>query len=409
MINLTPTEAIHYLLSYQNINTKSPYTKDEEIQDFIRKVGCIQYDPLSRIAKNADLVLNNRVKNYKEKRLDKLLYKDRVLFDGWDKNMSIMALDDWKQFNWSRDKYKSHYKDRAKQWEEAANQIFHYLEKHEYLCSSDIKTDITVDWAWAPTNGVRAALESLYHTGHLGIHHRKGTRKYYGLIKDLYPEEALGEEKYSYGTEDFNDWYVRRRINSLGLLWDRGSDVWLGCPLKKADREEGFHRLIEKQILEPVTVRGINAQFYVDKHRFDQQQKGDIKGKTSFIAPLDNLIWDRKLVQELWGFHYKWEVYTPLPERKYAYYVLPVLYKDRFVGRFEPIRNGKDKELLIQNWWWEDHIKPTKAMKESIIREIKSFMKFLELKSLSIGDPVEESWLRSFATSGFTASSRADK
>ena len=61
-----------------------------------------------------------------------------------------------------------------------------------------------------------------------------------------------------------------------------------------------------------------------------------------FIAPLDNLLWDRKMLEMLFGFSYRWEVYTPVAKRKFGYYVLPVLYNDRFVARFEaePVREA---------------------------------------------------------------------
>ena len=67
-----------------------------------------------------------------------------------------------------------------------------------------------------------------------------------------------------------------------------------------------------------------------------------------FLAPLDNLIWDRELIKELFDFDYKWEIYTPVKDRKFGYYVLPVLYGEDFAGRIETARNKKNNRFIIK-------------------------------------------------------------
>lgn len=76
-------------------------------------------------------------------------------------------------------------------------------------------------------------------------------------------------------------------------------------------------------------VKNIKYPFYIPKEEVSLLQEGlngiDVKPQASFIAPLDNLLWDRKLIKEIFGFEYIWEVYKPVSERRYGYYVLPVL------------------------------------------------------------------------------------
>jgi uncharacterized protein YcaQ len=85
-----------FILYHQGLLQPIHQTK-EEIVEFIQKVGCIQYDPLNIIARNPDLVLQARVPNYQEIMLSQLLYQDRKLVDGWDKQMSIYATSDWQK------------------------------------------------------------------------------------------------------------------------------------------------------------------------------------------------------------------------------------------------------------------------------------------------------------------------
>ena len=78
----------------------------------------------------------------------------------------------------------------------------------------------------------------------------------------------------------------------------------------------------------------------------------------AFLAPLDPLAWDRDLLLRLWDFDYRWEVYVPAAKRRWGYYVLPLLYGDRFVGRIEPRIDRKAGALRILGLWWEDGFDP---------------------------------------------------
>ena len=101
------------------------------------------------------------------------------------------------------------------------------------------------------------------------------------------------------------------------------------------------------------------------------------QAQAAFIAPLDNLLWDRKLISALFGFEYTWEVYKPAEQREYGYYVLPVLYGDRFVARFEPRYHKKTGVLEILNWWWEPDTEVSNAMESALKHAARDFMNYL--------------------------------
>jgi uncharacterized protein YcaQ len=110
----------------------------------------------------------------------------------------------------------------------------------------------------------------------------------------------------------------------------------------------------------------------------------NVRPRAAIIAPLDNLLWDRKLVKELFDFEYRWEVYKPVAERQYGYYVLPVLYGDRFVARFEP---GKDKQrqaLIIKNWWWETDVEITAELRSELHNCFRKFLGYLGLNGIVV-------------------------
>ena len=101
-----------------------------------------------------------------------------------------------------------------------------------------------------------------------------------------------------------------------------------------------------------------------------------MKKRCEFIAPLDNLIWDRKLIGAVFDFSYKWEIYTPKQQRKYGYYVLPILYGDRFAGRIEMAYDKKQGKLELKNIWYEPDLRLTKALQRDVDRRIRRFERF---------------------------------
>ena len=110
-----------------------------------------------------------------------------------------------------------------------------------------------------------------------------------------------------------------------------------------------------------VHVDGLKDWFYYlsdDQPLMDRIISGpfnpaDIRERTEFLAPLDNMLWDRRLIKAMFEFDYKWEIYTPPDQRKYGYYVLPLLVGTRFAGRIEVINDRKNRRLIVKNLWPE--------------------------------------------------------
>jgi uncharacterized protein len=100
-------------------------------------------------------------------------------------------------------------------------------------------------------------------------------------------------------------------------------------------------------------------------------------------------------VRALFGFEYVWEVYKPVNERRFGYYVLPLLYGERFVARFEPGRDD-DGSLVIQRWWWEEGVRPNDRMRAALRRCFREFREYLDAPEIRLERPLARSlgWLR---------------
>ncbi|TWH47576.1 winged helix-turn-helix domain-containing protein [Sporomusa sp. KB1] len=389
-LTITKQQACRFILAHQGLWPPYELAGKSGILSYIRRVGCIQFDPLNIVGHNQELALQARISDFRPAVLQELLYKDRKLLDGWDKNMSIYCTEDWPYFLRNREKAQ-HSRHNNSQLISVLPQVRKEIEERGPLSSNDLDYNQTVDWPWAPTRLSRAALESMYFRGELIIHHKSHTRKIYDLASRHLPAELLQAPDPNETEEQYHDWYVFRRIGSIGLLWNKSGDAWLGISgIKSRERNEALARLLKQGKVIAVQVEGIKPVLYMrsmDKPWLDNiLQQEDSSNRASVLAPLDNLLWDRQLVKELFNFDYRWEVYKPVSERNYGYYVLPVLYGEHFVARFEPGRDKQSGALIIKNWWWEPGVYQSDKMCSEILHCFKRFAGYLDADYIKVDD-----------------------
>lgn len=198
--------------------------------------------------------------------------------------------------------------------------------------------------------------------------------------------------------EDYQDWHVMRRIGSLGLAPATGApEYWWGIMGVKGTpaRAAVLSRLAERGDAIPVSADSVAKRLFfvraADLARLEAAgEEGAAEAGAAFIAPLDNLIWDRELVRQVFGFDYCWEIYKPKEKRDYGYYVLPVLYGDRFVARVEPVFDKKARVLTIAGWWWEKGVRPNAAMRDALRTCVAEFAAYLGADSVRLSDTVVE-------------------
>jgi uncharacterized protein YcaQ len=108
----------------------------------------------------------------------------------------------------------------------------------------------------------------------------------------------------------------------------------------------------------------------------------------AFIAPLDNLLWHRDRLRWLFDFDYIWEVYKVPEQRKYGYYVLPVLYGERFIARLDPALDRKAKRFTLRNWWWEPDFTPDDSLLPALRQALGQFLAYLGNPAFTLGEAV---------------------
>ena len=377
------------MLIRQGLMGEHRFTGKDGAYGYVRQAGCLQYDPVDVCGKNAELTLQSRVEEFRKQMLDDLLYKDRLLVDYTDKELSIWPSEDWPYFSAYRQKSMEHGR-KFEGIQELEETAIDFIRKNGAVSSDMLPIEGKIFWHssmhWSgnwhtESNAARSVLEQLYTDGVLLIHHKSGSRKFYDLAERYLSPELLNAPNPCADRDSFTDWRILRRIGAVGMLWNRRSDAWLGIEMTAQQREESFERLERSGNITGIEVDGIRFPFYVlsaDMPMMKAVMNGqaDTKQRLEFLAPLDPMLWDRKLIEALWGFRYSWEIYTPAAKRQYGYYVLPIIYGDRFIGRIEPRADRKAGTLTVNGIWLEPGVIQTKKLIGRIDSAVRRLARF---------------------------------
>lgn len=366
------------LAHYQNIDHSEKLYGTDGIKKLMRKLHSIQYDPLNVVGRNADLVLQARIADYRSEMLEYLLYTEHFLTDGFDKEMCIYITEDFERFENVR-QIQAQSAERTLSYRgqtEALNilqEVRAFVSANGLTGTKDISIGEVRESRWGHKKLSSAALDYLYTKGELCVAKKIGTQKQFDLTERVIPKDYFSGFRFM-TIEQFLDWYVKRRIAGVGILWGKRGGAWQGNYLWDNElRKSTIARLAEKGELKVIHVEGITEEFYCCEDFLESLKSERASDYARFIAPLDNMIWDRKMTESIFDFSYSWEVYTPVSKRKYGYYVLPVLYNDSFVARFEAVPVSKGKCFEIKNWWWEKGVLTDEKITNAIMEEMERF------------------------------------
>jgi uncharacterized protein len=226
----------------------------------------------------------------------------------------------------------------------------------------------TTDWFGMPTNAVRAVLEAYAVTGVLGLVRRDGNRRYYDLLERLLPRDVLAH-KIPLKEQLRHKLLSRYRAHGLlgvggdgdifgGLGYAKPDPLFPGHPGRNALRQE----LVELGELVPVEVEGVRGKRLVLREEVDLlEAPPEAPPSVAFLSPFDALIWDRRLLGSLFDFDYVWELFVPPAKRRWGWYVLPITFRDRLVGRIEPRIDRDEARVQVLDVWWENGFAPRRV------------------------------------------------
>ena len=337
----------------------------DAVLEIFRRWGSIQFDPLAVAGRSHDLVLHARVAEYDPAWCD-LLYERREIFEAYNKGLSLVSAE---ELPWFRVTVSRHASRVLADNADVARRVLERIRTDGPLSSLDFESEkgATTDWFGAPTNTVRAVLEAYAVTGRLGLARREGNRRYYDLSERVLPADLLARE---IPLREQLRHKLLSRYRAHGLLGVAGPDIfgglgparpdpkWPGYPGRTALREE----LVTSGELVPVDVENVRGRRFVLGGEVDLlEHPPEPPPSVAFLPPFDPVVWDRGLLGSLFGFEYVWELFVPPAKRRWGWYVLPMLFGDRLVGRIEPRIDRAGGRVEVLGLWWEAGFAPRRV------------------------------------------------
>jgi len=379
-LNWSVEQARLYQLSSVGLHGKDYPGGEDGIRMAFRDLRAVQLDPLPILGRNHDLVLQSRVEDTHPGMFLDLMHGERLGFEYWDKMLCAVPIEEFPLLRalmeaggerWERLREDALDRDHPG----AKDAVLEAVRENGPLSTAELKKLSVAQGAhrgWKTTQAAGAALEVLWNRGVLAVSHRVNYRRYFDLAERVIPRRIYGQATPT--GDDFLRQFLRKRVDMVALLPTRGAaETW--NLLRPAHIAGLPQRMVEEGELSLVEVDGVRTSFYARpdaEATLRAAERAPLEGRAKLIAPLDPLLWCRDALSKLWGFEYAWEVYKKPDQRKYGYYVLPVLYRDRFVGRFDGKYETKTNTLHILGYWKEPDGFP---LKHQAIRD--AFGRFL--------------------------------
>jgi uncharacterized protein YcaQ len=306
-----------------------------DVLDAIRRMGMLQIDTISVVARSPYLVLWSRLGDYDPAWLEQHLAEGR-LFEYWAHEACFLPIEDYGLYRhrmldpasmgW---KYSETWmRERAGE----VGQVLAHIRANGAARSSDFeRTDGKAGgwWEWKPE---KRSLEVLFTSGALMIARRHNFQRVYDLAERVHPgwDDSRMPPVGAVRRE-----FVLRAVKALGVA----RAGWIPDYHRTRRPHPDADALAAGGALLRARVEGWDEPVYIHPDHLQlaaQAAAGALTPSlTTLLSPFDPIVWDRRRALELFGFDYRLECYTPADKRRYGYFTLPILRRGALVGRID--------------------------------------------------------------------------
>jgi uncharacterized protein YcaQ len=338
-----------------------------DVLETIRRMGLLQIDTISVVARSPYLVLWSRLGDYQAKWLDELL-AEGALFEYWAHAMCFLPIEDYalyrrRMLDGMQDKTWA-YKWAAK-WAREHTRVMKkvrtHLEKKGAVRSAEFENTSHAPGGWWNWKEEKDALEIMHLTGEIMIARRQNFQRVYDLRERILPgwtDTALPS------SEELHRTLALRAVRALGIAFPAWVPNYFNEP--KKGMPQRLETLAQEGLLLRVEVKGFEGPAYVHPDHttlIENALSGDLQPTlTTLLSPFDPLLSDRSRALELFQFDYKIECYTPAAKRRYGYFTLPILHRGQLIGRLDPKAHRAQGVFEIKALHLEPGVRATKKM-----------------------------------------------
>jgi uncharacterized protein YcaQ len=390
--------AVRFLLEAQGLDGRLPAQQARPagpaaVLRQVRRLECVQIDPVAAVERNQHLVLAARLPGYRPSDLETLLGRG-VVFEYMANAACVIPIEDYPIFEGTRRRYRKRYASELKRLRGVVRSIVADLEAHGPRTARAFVSDHRVRGWWdtdAPkTKATSFVISMLLRTGALTVVKRDGLERHFDLAERVVPAPMLRAAA-RVKAADADDALLEKYLRAY-RLFDADDPRFGWRSMGAAARRASILRRVRAGAVVPVTVDGIRRRYYVRAQDADVLKRyarsvdtaGADGAAVRFLPPLDNLLWRRERVADLFAFEYRWEVYLPEAKRRHGYYTMPILYGSRLVGRMDP-RLDRERGLLeIRRLHLEPGVRATGPLRRSLREALEAFASFHGTRDLRI-------------------------
>jgi hypothetical protein len=351
--------------------------RPRSIEEVVRRLGEVQIDPTSAVARTEQLVLFSRLgRRFRVAELERLLWGERALFEYWahivptsDLPIHRISMRRYPHGTWKRREY-------VRRWLEANDAFVRYvigeLRRRGPLRARDLENRAAEGWRTGGWNdegqNVPMLLDILWLQGRVMIVGRDGQQRIWDLASRSLPRVP------SRPASDIAADLVDRQLRARGLeRLDRIGTLFDGpVPM----REAAIRRHLRAGLIVPVEVEGLPGRWVAHRDLLDTT----FRGRTMLLSPFDDLISDRERTERLFDFRFRLEIYVPKAKREFGYFVLPILRGDRLIGRIDPLYDRKAGALLVNAVHAESDARPADgAAVRHAIEDLAAWLRATEI------------------------------
>lgn len=320
----------------------------------LRQLECVQLDPVAIIERNHHLVFFNRLETYSRTELERELW-DGQGFEYFANAACLLPIEDYPIFKTKRRASAQTWAEERHLYKSTERKILQALADQGPLPSKAFRSDKKVVGAWdhpthATTKETSYVLRMLFETGDIQVCGRQGSERYFALSRDVIPA-AFQQEAEEISEEEARERLVHKYLRAYRLIDER--DQRFGWQRMTAqERKTWVDAFISDGTLISLEIEGVAGHYMILQEDAEQLlafEAGNERNNeaVSFLPPLDNLLWRRTRLEDLFDFTYRWEIYTPRHKRRYGPYTLPILLGDQLVGRAEPFFDREEGRVDI--------------------------------------------------------------
>lgn len=391
----------------QRLAGPAPRSSPAKVLDVARSIRCVQLDPISVVARSPMLVLRSRLPTFRPVHLERLVYRDRAMFEYWAHAASIVLTEDlpihryrMRNFPWPGTSFGRQVGGWMEQNAKLRRSILSDLRRRGPLRIQDLTDHAVVQWestGWTRSRNVDQMIRFLWAKGKVLVADRRGLEKWWDIAERVLPDGAPAERLRDV---DVTRHAAERSLRALGIATE--------AHIRRhftVDRYPELPRVLEglerQGLIERIDVRNDGASlkgaWYLhreDLAPLERIERGRWAPRTTLLSPFDNLIYDRKRAEVVFGIDYRMEIYVPRARRRFGYYAMPLLDGERFLARVDAAHDRAGERLVVHAAHPEDGVRAAAANAEPVGRALEELAGWLGVQRIDTDGVVPTPWRR---------------